>query len=55
MNRIRLDRLEEARAEAEEAKHLEPSFSFERFEKILPRSPEYRVIFVNALRKAGLK
>jgi adenylate cyclase len=50
-----LDRLDEARSEAEEAMRLAPSFSLEQLEKIIPFCPAYREIFVNALRKAGLK
>jgi len=50
-----LDRQDEAHAEAEELMRLEPSFSLERFDKILGFCPEYRVIFVSALREAGLK
>jgi len=50
-----LDRLDEARAEAQEMMRLEPSFSLERLEKISPFCPELRAIFASALRKAGLK
>jgi adenylate cyclase len=49
-----LGRQDEARTEAEEVMRLEPSFSLERFDKILPYCPAYRVILVSALRKAGL-
>jgi tetratricopeptide (TPR) repeat protein len=50
-----LDRQDDARAEAEEVMRLEPNFSLERLDKVLPFCPELRAIFVSALRKAGLK
>ena len=37
-----------------EVMRLDPGFSLEQFEKILPFCPEYRRIYVSALRKAEL-
>jgi adenylate cyclase len=50
-----LDRQEEALTSAKKVMDLEPTFSIDRFEKIIGFCPEYRKIFLGALRKAGLK
>ena len=50
-----LGRQDEARANADEMMRLQPDFSLEWYDKILPFCTAYREIFLGALRKAGLK
>jgi len=50
-----LDRLDEARAMVEEVMRLDPDVSLERFAKMFPWCQEYRELYLNGLRKAGLK
>jgi len=50
-----LDRMEEARIEANEVLQLKPKFSLKRLEKFVPyKNPEVKKRFIDSLRKAGL-
>ncbi|CAB5093161.1 Adenylate cyclase (EC [Olavius algarvensis associated proteobacterium Delta 3] len=50
-----LDRMEEARVEANEVLQLKPKFSLKRLEKFVPyKNPEVKKRFIDSLRKAGL-
>jgi len=50
-----IGRQDKARAEAKQLMSLAPNFSLERYAKTIPLHPTYAEIFVNALRKAGLR
>jgi len=54
---IRMDREEEARAEAAEVLRINPKFSLDNFAKKLPppKDQPRRDEYISALRKAGLK